>query len=187
VEYIILGLLIYKPMTIYEISSCFKEGLSLIYSASYGSIQNGIKKLLKNDCITFSETVENGRNKKIYTLNETGKAKFFKWMLDEVQTNKLESNFLVKIYFLGLIENKDEKLQIIEDILNKAQDATEEIQNLETALHNELDPISKEHAQYQLKTLSYGVMSHRASLNWIKDLYEDIKNETPLQEPHQKT
>ena len=67
-EFIILGILLFKDMTIYEINTSFKKGLFLIYSASYGSLQNAVKKLLKKEFITFRETVENGRNKKIYSI-----------------------------------------------------------------------------------------------------------------------
>lgn len=176
-EYIILGLLIHRSMTIYEINACFKEGLSLIYSASYGSIQNGIKKLLKNGDIHFSETVKNGRNKKIYSLNDAGRSKFYKWMSSEIEPNKLETNMLIKIYFLGLIPEKSDKLHIVQDILEKASGATNEIKGLEESLNNELDEASKIYAKYQLKTLNYGVMSHSASLSWLENLYEDIKNE----------
>jgi len=80
-DFIVLGILLYKPLTIYEINSFFENGLFLIYAASYGSLQNAIKKLLKNDWIEFEEVVENGRNKKIYSLKKKGTQAFFTWML----------------------------------------------------------------------------------------------------------
>ena len=76
-EYIILGLLLFKEMTIYEMNSSFKKGLSLIYSASYGSLQNATKKLIKTEWIHFTQTIENGRNKKIYSISDQGKAAFY--------------------------------------------------------------------------------------------------------------
>ncbi|WP_430884251.1 helix-turn-helix transcriptional regulator [Fusibacter sp. JL216-2] len=177
-EHIILGLLIYKSLTIYEINSAFKESLSLIYSASYGSIQNAIKKLLKNDMITFVEEVDKGRKKKIYSIEPAGKDAFFQWMQDEISESKLETNMLIKIYFLGFIDSKQARLSIVKDILGKVSEAAQEISSLKESLDESLSEEDKIFAKYPLKTLDYGVMSHEAAKNWVNEIYETIKKDT---------
>jgi len=174
-EFIILGLLIYKNMTIYEINSAFKDSLSLIYSASYGSIQNAIKKLLKNEMITFTESVENGRNKKTYSLCPSGKEAFINWMQEEIKENKLETNMLIKVYFLGFIESDEDKLSILEDILEKTSAATKKIKTLECSINDSLSDSEKEFAKYSLMTLDYGVIAHEAGLNWVHKVYNEVK------------
>lgn len=176
-EHIILGLLIYKNLTIYEINSAFKESLSLIYAASYGSIQNAIKKLLKNNMITFREVVDNGRKKKIYSIEPAGKQAFFQWMLDEINESKLETNMLIKVYFLGFIDSKEERLSIVKDIMEKVSEADNKIKALKSSLDHSLSDSDKIMAKFPLKTLDYGVMSHGAAKEWIEDIYETIKND----------
>lgn len=61
---IILGFLMLRSATIYELRQFIKNTLSTVSSDSTGSIQAGIHKLLKNNYITFKESVESGRNKK---------------------------------------------------------------------------------------------------------------------------
>lgn len=69
---IILGFLMIQGSTIYELRQFIKNTLSTVSSYSMGSIQAGVNKLLKNDLIIFKESVEDGRNKKIYFITEKG-------------------------------------------------------------------------------------------------------------------
>ena len=174
-EYIVLGILLYKDMTIYELNTAFKKGLFLIYSASYGSLQNAVKKLLKKDYIFFRETVENGRNKKIYQINAIGEKCFYDWMYAEITENKLETTILSKIYFLGFIKEKEDKLKIIDDMIQK----TEEVRDGLSAYYKqitalELSDKEREIGKYQIKTLDYGVMSHEVAVEWLYKLRDEI-------------
>jgi len=178
-EYIILGLLFFKDMTIYEMNSNFKESLSLIYSASYGSLQNATKKLLKTDLINFSQTIDNGRNKKIYRISDLGKAAFLSWMMqNEISPGKLEVTMLSKIYFLGLIESIEDKMSIIHGLLKTATIVTDEMKSFRgslSALQLSDDQLSI--AKYQFKTLDYGIMAHDSGLSWLKDFYSELESE----------
>jgi DNA-binding PadR family transcriptional regulator len=177
-ENLILGLLILKQMTIYELNSSFKEGLSLIYSASYGSLQSAVKKLLKHDMITYEEQVENGRNKKIYHIKETGKDKFYKWMQEEIPEKKLEVMILSKIYFLGLIENKEDQVLILDKMIAKVSNIYNEMQTYEKEINTLAIPKKYEAvAKFQIRTLNYGVNSHLFALNWLKTLRDEIVND----------
>lgn len=177
-EFVILGLLIFSSQTIYELNANFEKGLSLIYAASYGNIQYAIKKLIQQEMIDYDEKVENGRNKKTYYIKEKGKGAFFQWMTKEIPVNKLETMFLAKVYFLGLIESKEEKLNIIEDVISKAEQNIQDMSRMKLIYENlELDHASMEIAKYQFKTLDYGLHAHSQSLVWIKELYQDIKSD----------
>jgi hypothetical protein len=67
-EFVILGLLALRAMTVYEINKALERGVSLFYSASFGSINAAIGRLLEKGWISGQEKVENGRNKKIFQL-----------------------------------------------------------------------------------------------------------------------
>ncbi|MBI9102217.1 MAG: PadR family transcriptional regulator [Spirochaetales bacterium] len=166
-------------MTIYELNANFKQGLSLIYAASYGSLQHGVKKLLEKGLIKFRETVQNGRNKKIYQIKDSGRKVFFDWMVAELPLNNLETIILSKIYFLGLIEDKNTIIFMIEEMIKK----TESVENNLKMLDSELSELSLPEeslkiAKYQFKTLDYGIMAHSSAIQWLKELLQEIKNET---------
>lgn len=178
-EHLILGLLILKEMTIYELNASFKQGLSLIYSASYGSLQTAVKKLLKSDFVYFEETVSNGRNKKIYHINDKGREAFYTWMFSDIPEKKLETVILSRLYFLGLIESKDDQLKILVDMKESIKVVEENLKAYQEQLST-LE-IPAEHmgiAKFQLKTLDYGVNSHTQASLWLEQLYEDLLNES---------
>lgn len=176
-ENIVLGLLILKSMTIYELNQAFSAGLSMIYAASYGNLQYAVKKLLANDMITFQEKVENGRNKKIYHIKSNGIEEFFKWMMDTINPKHIETIMLSKIYFLGLVENAEDKKQIIDNILDAAHEYSKELYEVKTYTDNIMQQIPKEHmdiAKYQIKTLDYGIMNYEVTVKWLKELSKQL-------------
>ena len=66
--FLILGLLMIRSLTVYDIKTILEKKISPFYAASYGSIQAAVRKLLKNEHVTFTEKVEKGRNKKVYSI-----------------------------------------------------------------------------------------------------------------------
>ena len=177
-DYLVLGLLLFKEMTIYELNNSFKKGLSLIYSASYGSLQNAVKKLLKNEWITYEEMVDCGRNKKIYHINQSGSEAFYQWMYGDISDKKLEVTILSKIYFMGLLKNKEERLELLVKMIEQVKETMDKLDAYENDLKSlDLPEAYKLIAKYQFKTLNYGINSHDAALIWLKELYDEVTEE----------
>lgn len=172
-EFIVLGLLMFKDLTIYEINRTFKDNLSIIYSASYGSIQNAILKLMKRNEIGYSEVVEGGRRKKIYRIHPSGVEVFYHWMKDDVKTNKFEVQMLSKIYFLGFVESKQDKLLIVKNLLNQAELQLEELKAMDQDAFGLVKGSST--GTYPFKTLDYALMSRRHGYEWLQELYREIE------------
>ena len=174
-EYIILGLLIIQDCTIYQLNNAFNSGLALIYSSSYGSIQSAIKKLLKAGQIGFTETVKNGRNKKIYQINQAGIDHFYQWMRDDIPLNKLEVVALSKVFFLGLVESDEEKKKILKGIIQAVTQMESELEQLSGTLSQiELDEESRKIFKYQFRTLDYGITAHSCGKEWFQKLLDEL-------------
>ncbi len=175
-EYVILGLLSLKPMTIYEINSSFKQGISLFYSASYGSIQSALKKITRNLWAEVSDTIENGRKKKFYSVSAAGRSAFFEWMESAPEMKKLEVSVLSRLFFLGLIETPTKRKTILDTIITAINNAYEELGQYHdrvSGMIESIDEESKTIAAYQVNTLEYGIISHRAALDFFKKLAEN--------------
>src|SRR4030095_4213922 len=97
-EFVILGLLMIRHLTQYDIKNALQQKVSPFFSASLGSIQAALKKLESNGHIEFHEAVENGRRKKIYTLNAKGKQHFLDWMLSSIAPSRLDSDVTTKLF-----------------------------------------------------------------------------------------
>jgi DNA-binding PadR family transcriptional regulator len=99
-EIIILGLLIIKECTIYELRKIIDIKLASMSSNSMGSIQAAVKKLLGNDMLAYSEFVENSVNKKVYKATEKGKV-YFLDSISKPMRYREKNMELGKLYFMG--------------------------------------------------------------------------------------
>lgn len=176
-EYVVLGLLNLGASTIYELNKAFKQGISLFYSASYGSLQATLKKLMEANYIEMTMCVENGRQKKHYHITENGREHFLNWMVEDIAPgNKLEVTVLSKLFFLGLIESGEEREALIDKMIVaidvacvELEQADEELQTLPKAVLE--SPVF----HFQYKTLLYGRNAHSKALIWFKELLDEEK------------
>ena len=97
---IILGLLIEKGMSGYEINQVFESVFSHFYKTSYGMIYPTLKKLQKEVLVTKEVVFQEGKpNKNIFKTTSAGKLEFYKFLSKELSSEFTESEFMVKMYF----------------------------------------------------------------------------------------
>lgn len=172
-EYAILGLLLLSPMTIYDLNQNFKKSLSLIYSASYGSLQAALKKLSSQNWVETTSIIENGRQKKIFQATIEGKEAFNQWLYADIPESKLEVTALSKLHFLGLLETDSERIIVLEGIVSQIKSTTDNLINYQEELKEV--PRDLPIAKYQLATLDYGVMAHRAALAFFENALAELR------------
>ena len=169
-EYMILGLLILSSRTIYQLRQRIDKGLGLMYSSSTGSIQASLKKLVSNGYITASETVENGRHKKIYCITDAGRDYFSKWIDSPLSSAEIRCPELTKLYFLGLGTAEKRK-----DILESYIAAMRERLSALTVISNEGDEMieSEQYRSMPLKMRDI-IVFQNASAKFGRDLIEFV-------------
>lgn len=177
-EYVILGLLMFGPSTLYSLNKSFEQGISLFFSPSLGSINSSIKRLLDKGLVRQEKTVENGRSKIIITLTELGQESFFTWMYAPLDHKNLEVSFLSRLYFLGLIPEKAEKKALIEGMYQSIVAAKAVLDQTAVEL-DQMELPESYHAifKYQKKVLHYGIDTHGYALGWIQRLIDEIDAE----------
>ena len=166
---VILGLLLLNPMTLYGLNKQFGAGVSLFYSASLGSIRSALLTLLRTELVTVAASVENGRNKRTYSITPTGRTAFAQWMLAPITSGDLETTALAKLYLLGLV-TVDERQVVLEDIV--ARIGADEHALERTAV--ELDTIElparyHEIFRFQRLALDYGLQAHRNGRTFFEE------------------
>ena len=100
---IILGLLILKRLTVYEIRTIIKKNFQPMCSDSLGSIQAAVKKLLAAQMLTCSEYVEKGINKKRYSITNMGRKALLDWLQIPADLADSKNMELGKLLFMGLV------------------------------------------------------------------------------------
>lgn len=176
-EYVILGLLMMQDCSLYDLQKFFKAGINLFYSSSYGSIQRTVQKCVDKGWVHFTELVESGRNKKVHSIDSSGVAAFMEWMQKPLlKGNKMETQALSKLYFLGLLEDRTEKCEVMENIYETVKEVLEEMEEtLREILEQHQGILDHPRYKYQIKTLEYGIHSHRAALEWFKKEKEQLR------------
>lgn len=174
---IILGLLLMKSRTIYELKERINKGLHLMYSNSMGSIQAAIKKLLARGDITYEEVVENGRHKKCYTITEQGKQHFFAWVHGPIKEQTTRVPELTKVYFMGF-SDKEHRTSCIQQHIAflKQQYQTLDVICKE-AEHVSIPEKQKDIVRYQLASARYGRDFMKFNIEWYEQLLREIRRE----------
>lgn len=174
-EYVILGLLMIEPMTLYTLNKAFEQGISLFFSPSLGSINSASKKLLVKGYVTQEEMVENGRVKKVFTITPEGKNAFLEWMSQPLDPKNLEVGFLSRLYFMGLIDSDVEKRRIVSEMYQTAKASKEQLDQIKNGFDiTQVPEAYQQTFKYQMKVLDYGIDTHRYALSWIEDLMKEM-------------
>ncbi|MCL2864992.1 MAG: PadR family transcriptional regulator [Lachnospiraceae bacterium] len=189
---IILGLLMMKGSTIYELRQTIKTLLFSICSDSMGSIQASLKKLLENGYITFEERVEHGINKKIYFIQKEGKAYFLKKLATPMKNNRKNME-LAKFFFMGFAE--EEQMGLLDGYIAELHANLMELERLseqleprysfEESFHQELQTMGgdaiyltkkgRDHiASFQYATLDLGMDALRFEIEWFQKFKSKI-------------
>lgn len=176
VEFVILGFLMIRSLTQYDLRRALQQKVSPFFSASLGSIQAALKKLVNNGHIELHEAMEKGRRKKIYSINRSGRQYFMNWMLSSIAPNRLEQDASTRLFFLGLM-SPPERLAIISEVIARLAAMVEEYESSRMGFEHKAVPEHLEQiAKYQLKTLDMGLHYHRSMLEWFRKLYaEEVK------------
>lgn len=128
---IILGILMLKRLTAYEIRNIIRQNYSAMCSDSLGSIQVALKKMLAAGHVTCSEFVENGVNKKRYSITNLGRADFMSWLKAPMDMSKTKNMDLGKMLLMGLVP-ATERVSLLDEILQKLKQDLHELMKIQT-------------------------------------------------------
>lgn len=179
-EFVILGLLLLRDLTQYEIKSILERKVSPFYSASLGSIQAALKKLESGGHADRQEVVQGGRRKLVYAISDEGKRHFLDWMKADVPLKQLDKEVTTRLFFLGLLAAED-RVRVVEAVIGTLEAGLRDFEAAGIAagsfpVPDALTAIAK----YQFRTLELGLHFHRSMLSWFQSLLREMKEEEGL-------
>lgn len=175
IDNVILGILMEGPQTGYGLKSIIEQSVGFFYTASYGSLYPALKRLAEQGAISLVET-DGAKNKKLYTIEATGRKQFLEWLGEPLTRNRNEH--LLKFFFYDYLEEPLRKkrlaafhgslreelgrLAVVKQIVDKE---TEELEN-------------PEDYRFRLSVLTYGFRYLEMAERWLGDLREkELKDE----------
>lgn len=169
---IILGVVLEKALTGYDIKKEIESKIGNFYKVSHGRLYPTLKKLADKSFLTMNEQMQGGRQKKYYKATEAGKAMFFEWLSSPVDPNAGVEAQLVHIFFYGKLskEIRDKQLQEYEFLIQQ------QVRQLE-AISKKIPSDGMDDEDYfETSILFFGIQSAHNSLRWLKH----IKNQKPF-------
>lgn len=165
--YVILGFLLIKELSQYDLLKALSKEVSPFYQPSLGSIQSGLKKLLSKDYISKIVDQSTARKKYIYTITPSGKAVFKEWMLSNFNSDKFDTEFHTKLFFLGHLDKPARK-----KVLMSGQDFVENILKTYRTAHEDINEqlppsTQTDTIRYQIKTLELGICNYESLKTWL--------------------
>ena len=198
---IILGILMLRRMTAYELRNTIRDNFKSMCSDSLGSIQVTLKKLLSLKMVTFEELVEKGINKKRYAITDIGEKVLMEWIKIPIDISKTKNIDMGKLLFMGYIP-KNEQKNLINKIILSLEEEYSELKNLKESINFENERLAienylltdteyqeriqnlnkknnvskniKEISKFTLATLDYGIDVVDFNINWFKKLKTKI-------------
>ena len=198
---IILGILMLRRMTAYELRNTIRDNFKSMCSDSLGSIQVALKKLLSLKMVTFEELVEKGINKKRYAITDIGEKVLMEWIKIPIDISKTKNIDIGKLLFMGYIP-KNEQKNLINKIILSLEKEYSELKNLKESINFENERLAienylltdteyqeriknlnkknnvskniKEISKFTLATLDYGIDVVDFNIKWFKKLKTKI-------------
>lgn len=175
VDYLVLGLLMYRPLTMYDIKKAMEKSTDHFYSASFGSLHPALKKLTEKGLVTFQQTLESGRGKKTYTITDLGKETFLEWLRQDIPTEAVREPSLLKVFFMGHL-GEGERQAVLEHYLREVTTHLTQLGGLlEVAKKLEVPAHMEAHKTHQLATLEFGIAYYTFVIDWYRKKFPWLK------------
>lgn len=166
IEYILLGFLMNKEMSGYDIKYFMSHSTAYFYDASFGSIYPALKRMLSRGWIEVRETIEGGKYKKTYFILEKGRLIFLKWLETPLMAGKGKEEHLIQVFFYEFLP-KPRAIALIGDFIIKVEAIIKELEELETRIRDKADI-------YKLSTLLYGKEYYNFKAAWYRGFLSEL-------------
>jgi len=149
VKFILLGLLLYRSMTGYELKKVFSISFFFFSGLSYGSIYPALKKMESEGLISMQmEIQDKAPNRKVYTITGAGRKAFVEAMKAPLTLEKYRSAFLTRLFFFSSLEP--------EDRIGLARQNLESIKAVGRELEDARPKIERQADRFQLMCFQFG-------------------------------
>jgi len=121
IQYAILGLLSWRPLTGYDIKKMFSDSTILYWSGNNNQIYRTLVQLHKSGLVSREiQEQENLPDRKIYSITDEGNKVLRDWVLSEPQIPQLRHPFLIQLAWADQLTDNE-----LENLLNRYQEELE--------------------------------------------------------------
>lgn len=172
-ELFILGELMEEPQSGYDLRSAMQASLGRHRKISYGVIYPLLEKLEKDGLAETTDVSSEGKIKKITTITEKGKKRFFELMRQPVPNGAHNADiYLIKLDVMQHL-SLDEQFALLDEFYQEQKYIIEDTQY---ALKRLSEKASKDH-WYASKKLELRLQEANVALEWVESFKQELKKE----------
>ena len=176
IDYAILGLLSWKPLTGYDVKRVMQDSPFLYWSGNNNQIYKALTKLLENGFVTNQvQYQESAPNKKIYSITESGMDALIRWVMsEEPEAPEVKKTFLIQLSWAGRLEPEkvSRLLDRYENVMTQQLAMRREEKRREKNFPNRSE---QEHFVWEMLYDNFVVMCE-AELRWIQQFREGLEH-----------
>lgn len=167
IDNVILGILMEGPQSGYGLKWTIDQSVGFFYTASYGSLYPALKRLADQGAVSLVES-DGAKNKKLYTLEPPGRARFLEWLAEPLARSRNEH--LLKIFFYDYLEEpvRSERLRSFHAGLQEELGRLGVVRQIVDKETQELE--NPQDFRFRLSVLTYGFRFLEMAENWLRDL-----------------
>lgn len=176
-SFILLGLLIDRPMTGYDLKTFFNSSINFFWSAELSQIYRELSRLEKQGYLNSKVEQQEGRpNKKLYYITEAGKKAFLGWLekFPERLGSESKNEFLVRLFFSSRLPDED----LVFHFRKYIKDMENELgiyRIIEERLNSRIaKDIGCREAFHQRLTVRRGIHYAQSEISWARECIEEI-------------
>ncbi|HEY3505031.1 MAG TPA: PadR family transcriptional regulator [Actinocatenispora sp.] len=113
----LLGLLIDRPASGYDLMKRFEGSLANVWPASQSQVYTELTKLAADELITVSDTGPRGR--KEYAITDAGQIELRQWLTETKPTRPARNPVLLRVFFLGVLD-AEQRADFLTDLAQHA-------------------------------------------------------------------
>ncbi|MCB1081983.1 MAG: PadR family transcriptional regulator [Chlamydiia bacterium] len=166
-RYAILGMLLEKPSTGYEIKAFMGRSTAYFWRESDSTIYPMLKVLAKEGKVVSQVVYVGKKKKEVFSITKTGRAELKAWIKSETKGETPRNEFLLKLFFAT---EKKEAMRLFQERLEKSQALHEEYKEIEKRLASFPDSSRK---AIRLDALKYGIKQLKVEIQWLKKGIKD--------------
>lgn len=185
-EYVALGFLMYRPLSMYDLKKAMEQSTQHFLSASFGTLHPQLQKLSRQGLVTSETQVTNGRKRKVFTITAAGRVLFLDWLARDIMAERVSDSRLLRLFFLGHL-TAPERAELLSRFLQQMEKAAEDLEQLQAKVQGvAVPPGWEDHAAFQMATLEFGIAHHRFVRDWYQAKLEGMASFAPRQR-HEKS
>lgn len=175
-KHAILGFLSFKPLSGYDLKKAFDNSVQHFWPANQSQIYRTLAELdeqglIEKEIIPRAERLD----MKIYSITETGRTEFHRWLSTPLPPSENREPFLIQIFFSGQLSDT-ELLALLHQELRSVEETLAVYADIYTTNTRQADNASNPRAFFlSMLTLEYGLAANHSYRIWLKAVIERVQ------------